>query len=982
MKTLKITLLLLIVGVLFPAFPATIILTSDKQLNDLLDPDKKVDLSTGRVKTFASLREICEAAKKSGDKTLTIAFDEFFRQYREQAGTERRLTPDMDEYIDKIKVIGDFAARYGMGIGLSLLSPLELGPAYKKNTGESGRWLNYKVGYRDPSSGKFSLQMRQQLSWTNNKGKFAIKLKKVRAFAFRETPVGNSPYRAVDAGDILEIQGVKYDALDTVKVVPTGELWVAPSSSEARDMCFESRNLQVFYNGEAQLSGYNRVLVLLEYDTPEMDYFSPQAMPFLKNLLKKYHDKNIDLVSLYSDEMHIQQDWYYFVHHENGQFNIRYLTRSFSDAYQKKFGQAFEDKHLLYFAYGAPFFETGAKSARILQYVMGSAPEEIQRTFLLRDRYYKMLNHGVADLFKEAKDYAGTLFGRELEASGHSSWAESPTIDLWDTEKLRENAAKYEFTSNYVWGNTVQQASAACYDYFKWGEYLEPTGNDFAECGWLDRNYYGAAMGSSIGVINKYPNAYIAAWGMPTLSRIRREAVNSAFGARDGSNVNRISGGVHRDIEVLILYPMNLVAVEERFGSWMTQYAYANYLTAEKLLEMGEITDDGYMRVGAKKYHTLMAVFEPLPAEGLLKMMSRFAEKGGNVIWCGPPPLINGSGKNCSAEWQQLFGVNYSFDQYMGEIAAGRKISFQNSFKQVPEQTILTDFLVDRIYPVSLIKECEILATSGEKMLGTGLKKGNGNVYYFGFRPRDDQSASLGYETRTLFEILDASGAYPGSGKYPSVNDNPTVISRTTDYLATSFPNGTTVIVKHYRTHAESWDGGFSRSREADEKALALNPIPSDTLILSDLKVNGHQITFNGRLSLAFRTGEGNRLISFEGLGCKEIMIDGIRHEFAGKPFDLIAFAPESDLSGSYTATLSGEGRILLPIPFSDSRKLTIFCGKTKVPFKMADGIMEIDVTPEISGKALTIENVRNVKNAKKGKKDGTWIDTLGGDSR
>ena len=135
---------------------------------------------------------------------------------------------------------------------------------------------------------------------------------------------------------------------------------------------------------------------------------------------------------------------------------------------------------------------------------MGSSPEDIHSTFLLRDRYYKMLNSGVVDLFKEAKGYAEALFGRESAATGRFSWAESPTIDFWDTGKQNEYAAKYEFTSNYVWGNTIQQASAACYDYFKWGEYLEPTGNDFAECGWLDRDYYGAAMAASIGVTDKY----------------------------------------------------------------------------------------------------------------------------------------------------------------------------------------------------------------------------------------------------------------------------------------------------------------------------------------------------------------------------------------------------------------------------------------------------------------------------------------------
>ncbi len=958
MKTLLITVLFLIVVAVSPLMSATIILTSDQQLKDLLDPDKKIDLSTGRNKRSASLREICESAQKSGDKTLTIAFDEFFRQYREQAGTERLLTPDMDEYIDKIKVIADFAAKYRMGIGLSLLSPLELGPAYKKYTRESGRWVNYEVGYRDPTSGKFSQQMWQQLSWTNNKGKFEVKLKNVRAFAFRESPVGNSPYKAVSQNDIIEIKGVKYEALDTVRTIPSGELWVVSNSSEARDMFFESRNLRVFYDGDQQLKGYNRVMVLLEYETPEMDYFSPQAMPFLKNLLKKYHDKGINLVSLYSDEMHIQQDWYYFVHHQNGQFNSRYLTKNFSDVYRKKFGQELEDKDLLYFAYGAPNFETGAKAVRNIQYVMGTQPEAIQKTFLLRDRYYKMLNHGVTDLFKSAKDYGAALFGRELTATGHSSWAESPTIDLWDTEKLKENAFKYEYTSNYVWGNTVQQASAACYDYFKWGEYLEPTGNDFAECGWLDRNYYGAAMGASIGVINKIPSAYIAAWGMPDQSRKWKMATNLAFGASERQRGKlEITGGVHRDIEVLVLYPMNLVAVEERFGSWMTQYAYANYLTSEKLLEMGQITDDGYLKVGEKQYRTLVAVFEPLPAAGLLKMMNLFAKKGGNVIWCGPPPMINGEGKNCSSEWQQLFGVNYPFDQYMGEIASGRKITFKNSFSKVPEQTILTDFLVDHIYPVDPGQQCKILALSGGKVLGTELKTGKGEAFYFGFRTRDDQSASLGYETRTMFEILSACGAYPGSGKFQNVNDNPTYVSRTTDYLATKFPNGSNMIVRHYCTHAESWEGGFSRSSEADKKALQNNPMPSDTMILSSLKLNGHQLSYHGKLTMTFRTNSMNKLIAFEGHNCKEVTLDGIRYEFAKNPFETISFAPDQDKTDQYLAILKGEGTVWLPNPFTTGKVLTVSTlDDQKVPFRILNGKIELKVTPEMSGKKLRIQ--------------------------
>ena len=80
------------------------------------------------------------------------------------------------------------------------------------------------------------------------------------------------------------------------------------------------------------------------------------------------------------------------------------------------------------------------------------------------------------------------------------------------------------------------------------------------------------------------------------------------------------------------------------------------------------------------------------------------------------------------------------------------------SFAAVPRQTVLTDFLVDRIYPVEAGAGCEVVARADGRIVGTIRKTQKGSASYFGFRPRDDQSASLGYETRTLFEILHAVG--------------------------------------------------------------------------------------------------------------------------------------------------------------------------------------------------------------------------------
>ncbi|WP_352421161.1 hypothetical protein [Proteiniphilum sp.] len=943
MKAIRFFFLLCILGCLsgMDSFlqAQSIILTSDQQLRDLTDPDKEMDLSLGYNKYIRSLRQICEEGNKHGSKQLIIAFDEFFRQYRNDTGAKRELTPDTDEYVDNIKVISDFVKQYDMGICLSLLSPLELGPAYKKQTGNSGRWLAYKVGFRDTKTGKFHLPIWHQLYWTNNKGKSPVKLKNVKAYAFKESG-GFIPYRVVKPEDIVELKQVTYEATDTMNYQAQGV-----------GQNIEMRLLQVS-GEEPEVEGYDRVMVMLEYETQEMDYFNADAPVFLKTLIEKYHDKGVNLTEFYSDEMHIQQDWSYFSHHENGQFNSLYLTESMANTYTHKYGQPFDDKYLLYFVYGAPNYEPFAHSVLNIQYVMGATPGDIHKTYQLRDRYYKLLNNGVVDLFNNAKKYAESLFGRELKTGAHASWAESPTIDLWNTEKLPPIPAQYEYTSNFVWSNTVHQAAAACYDYFKWGEYLEPTGNDFAECGWSDRNYYGAAMASSIGVINKYPNAYAAAWGFPAEAHQRRMAVNYAFGAQPPRDISMITGNVHRDIDVLTIYPLSLVAVEERFGSWVTQYGYTNYLTAQKLMEMGEVLEDGKLKVKDKTYGTLVVMFEPLPEKGLLDMMELFMKNGGKVLWFGTPPLLDSEGNSCVEQWQKLAGVRYRHDAFMGEIATGKEITFSGSFAAVPPQTILTDFLVDRIYPTDSNNN-EIVAQCDGKIVGVKTDHGKGTFYYLGFRPRDDQSQSLGYETRTLFELLHAADAYPATGRLKDVNDNPSVVSRTSDYFMTAFPNGTTMVVRHYRTHRENWDTGFSRNAERDAQALAVNPLPIDTIELDNMAINGHRIIYNGKLSMAFRTGNDNRLTAFIGNGCKGITIDGHKYTFAEQPLTKIVFIPEITEQGTvYQIQIQGTGRVSLPI-VTGKKAPVVKVGEQIIPSKVNGQLLLLDIDASLSGKWL-----------------------------
>ncbi len=71
-----------------------IILVSDQELETLAeDPDRKLNLATTFQPREESLREVCERAQQRDQRTLVLAFDHFFRQYRPGQDVPRRLTP-------------------------------------------------------------------------------------------------------------------------------------------------------------------------------------------------------------------------------------------------------------------------------------------------------------------------------------------------------------------------------------------------------------------------------------------------------------------------------------------------------------------------------------------------------------------------------------------------------------------------------------------------------------------------------------------------------------------------------------------------------------------------------------------------------------------------------------------------------------------------------------------------------------------------
>jgi hypothetical protein len=946
-----------------------IILISDEQFTNLAGrPDEAVEKMYPWADAPISLREYCRQGAARGATTLRLAYDYFF------GGSERSMYPDTDAFQATLKQVHDVAAAFGIGLEPSVLSPLELGVGYAARTGEFGRWMHYREGLRDPETGAYSVMLWQQTQWCNNKGPIPVELIGVRAFAYREERIPGSSFFAVDPDAIVEL------APPAVEVLPGARV--------ENSAHFKAVRVRVHGRGDSEIGPLDRVLVVLLYRTVEMDYFSPSAPAFLDDLVQAYHDRGISLTGIYADETHIQGDWSYHSHLDNGQFTVRYVSSGFERVFADRYGARYADmaKYMLYFACGQHDF-TGAHDPKLpSQHVFGPSADDVARTLEFRRNYYRMLEHSVVGLMVEARDKIERLNGRPLDIYYHSTWAESPTCDAWaiggvhESWSAEEHRRQYEYTPDFVWSNTVHQAASACADQFAWNDFLTGGNDDTPEGGYSDRNYYGRVLACSLAALNRRPLASAGMWGMPQPVFDRMVAVSEVYGALGHPAFRSVAEYEPRRTEVLFVYPQDLVAVDERFGSWMAQYGYANLITADKLEGQGRVLEGGELDVNGWRYRTVAVLYEPFPSQRLMELLRAFVAQGGTLVWTGTPPLPDGgAARNALAG---LCGVRFEpTPDPLGLALPARTVTFAGALAGVAPMPIITDFTVDRVFPVAVQPGADPAAfvrTGGAPAPAcVGARRtypGGGQAIYLGFRPRDDQSASTGVEVRTWFELLHALGAYPG-------DDNPAVISRTTPYLATTFRNGAVALCPHYRTHEESWPGGFFRDEARDEQIIAANPAPDDEIALDGFRVAGQAVTYRGRHAVAWRLGPDGRLAAFSGVDCVGITLAGRDFVWADAPVTLAwhPVAPEQQLPGRralYRVWCGTAAQVRVPLGLdagatyevwlgafepgnTRKRKREAFgragYGTRRVAFRVVDGALALDVDEEMAGHWLYV---------------------------
>jgi hypothetical protein len=850
---------------------------SEKQIDAILEsPDASLIIEDNRgysmeKKAFRdnrrdtkgdTLRKRLENFRDENASIVQVTYDFFF------GGTKRTLFPESEKTIQVYKIIHDLAKQYGLDFSASVSNPLDIGDGYVKDHSELGYSWHYHEGAIDPH-GNFSVKMTMQTQWSNNKGPVRLELDKVVIYAFKEDRVGDTAYFYVNPEEILNIS-----SSGTLEIVGSEDISKRGNGSVP---------VRVMGRWEGVKSGYNRCLAVLVYKTRELDYFAPGALDYMKSILDIHAQSGISYQGFYSDEMHIQFDWDSNVHFAQTEVTTRYLTPNLAKCFSVAYGKEFEDfgKYLVFFSYHQHDFCNEERDLPV-QHILKPGVEGVYATWLFRKRYFELLNDVVVQLCIDIKRYAEEKFGNPVDAHGHATWKESPTLDKnypemkWYSLRRDDLFSRYDYHSEYVASSSVIEAIAGCYDYFRWNDYFTGGGTDHGEHGYGDRNYYSQAFGASLAVLNDDGRGYAGGWGSPEEVIKRQNAMGRIFGNGTFRGVGRdqfVQNLKTRITDVLAVYPLDLFYSEERFGSWMVQYGYCNYITEQKLLEYASVENDGTIKIKNRSYRALVFLYQSFLSQKTLKLLKQLVDNGGRLLWMATPPVGFWDEVGSLEDWKKLFGLKSLGEAARALALKDKKINFAREVKTA-DMIIPTGMLPDFVYQAEAGDAKEIAWLDGKPVGFEKRYSNGGHAVYLAFRARDDQSQSMGGDVSTLFDVLCYMGAYSAdSGEIRSRPASARLVTM-------RFPNGTVSITPHYRTFYERWDSLYGRDPQKDAEYLKGRVLPSLELDMDEEKLFGHTVTYKGSETLSYTLDDKGILSGFSG-NKNEITVDDKKYHLS-----------------------------------------------------------------------------------------------------
>jgi len=262
-------------------------------------------------------------------------------------------------------------------------------------------------------------------------------------------------------------------------------------------------------------------------------------------------------------------------------------------------------------------------------------------------------------------------------------------------------------------------------------------------------------------------------------------------------------------------------------------------------------------------------------SEKTVRLFAQFVLGGGTIVWSGVPALRGENGENMEGMFLDRFGLEAVQKVSVPMRAACCTVQFEGILKGVAPMEIRTDFLPDFVYPIT--PDCaDVVARIDGIPVGTIVSHGVGRAVYLGFRPRDDQSKSLGTDVSTMFDILTALDAYsPDSLEARSRPES-------ARYIMNRFPNGAVCVANHYRTFEERWYGSFFRDEARDEELLRGRALPPVEILLENEEILGRRVRYSGTDALTYREDCG-KLMAFAGDETDGIEIDGVKHALFDK---------------------------------------------------------------------------------------------------
>jgi hypothetical protein len=939
----------------------TLMIENDKQIDFILEsPDKSLVVEDDRgysmeKKTFRSntrgtvgdsLRGRIEDARDANAQLLQISYDFFF------GGTKRTLFPESEKTVKAYKIIHDLAKENGLGFSASVSNPLDLGEGYIKSHKDSGLSWHYHEGAID-DEGNYSVKLVMQTQWSNNKGPVRLELDKVMVYAFHEDRFDDTNYFYVDPDKILDISSTaKLEIMGTEETSKRGNISVP---------------VRVIGHWADAKSGYNRCLAVLVYKTREMDYFADDALDYMKGIIDLHAKAGITYQGFYSDEMHIQFDWDSNVHFAQTEVTTRYVTPSMARRFAKLYGKEFEDfgKYLVYFSYHQHDFNNEERDIPA-QHIFKPGAEGVYLTWLFRKRYFELLNDVVTGLCVDVKNYTEEKFKNPVDAHGHATWKESPTLDKnypemkWYSLRRDDLFSRYDYHPEYVASSSVIEAVAGCYDYFRWNDYFTGGGTDHGEHGYADRNYYTQAFGSSLAALNADGRGYAGGWGSPpaVITRMNTAARVFGNGSFGGSGKDQfVQNWETRLTDVLLVYPLDLFYSEERFGSWMVQYGYCNYITEKKLLENSSVGSDGSIEIRGRSYRALVFLYQSFVSEKTISLVEQMVHKGGRVLWTSTPPVRYWDQDKTASEWYKLFGLKPAGEAAKPIQAKGKSIRFAPEI-HTGSMPIPTDMLPDYVYRISADGDSREIAwlentpVGFEKTYASG-----GRAVYLAFRARDDQSQSMGADISTLFDVLCYLGAYSQDGA--EIKSRP----KDSRYLMQRFPNGSVSMANHFRTFYERWSSLYGRDPAMDEEYLRGRELPTLDIDLRDEKLFGHGIRYFGTETLTYRLNNAGKLLGFCGNG-KKIAVDGRDYAFTEND-GWFCFAPlaEKNLAQGIKAAVvvysEQAGSVTIPNNFGSTKLKAAACKRSMLAVER-----EIPVTADSETISISFDKDMADKNA------------------